>query len=164
MGNTTSVIFDETFFEGFPYKPTGFFVDRLVEVDQEHQRIVCEMGTEGKSFPLINDQRHHDILYPPHLPGGIIIHLTGIIGMIAAQILLDFRFDKGWAGYGSRIHKAEFKKLVRIGPVVLLEGRITSDRRRGTMAILRYEFRFFQEQELFYLGDQTAVYRRYRLP
>ena len=150
--------FDDDFFSGFPYTREGFFLDRLIEVDREGNKITCEMETT-KRFPLIDEQRHHEVLYPPHLPGGIIIHLTGIVGMAAAQLLLDIRFDRGWSGYGSRIHRAEFKRLVELGPPVLLEGRITSDKRRGTMTILRYEFRFLQEGQLFYFGDQTAVYR-----
>jgi hypothetical protein len=155
--------FDEDFFKAFPYKPGGFFLDRLLEVDREHNRITCEVETNNKTFPLLEEQRHHEPLYPRHLPGAIIIHLTGIVGMVAAQILLNLSFDQGWSGYGTRIHRAEFKRLVELGPPLLLEGRITSDRRRGTMAILRYEFRFTQEGRLFYFGDQTAVYRHFEI-
>lgn len=150
--------FDEDFFRGFPYRPEGFFLDRLVEVDREGMRVLCEMDT-GKSFPFVAEQKNHDRIHPPHLPGGVIVHLTGMVGLVAVQILLDFRFDQGWSGYGSRIHKAEFKRLVKLGSPVRLEGRITSDRRRGNMAIVRYEFRFTQEGHIFYFGDQTAVYR-----
>jgi len=150
--------FDDDFLRGFPYKPEGFFLDRLLDVDRASNRITCEMETT-KSFPLVAEQRNQDVIHPPHLPGAVIIHLTGMVGLLAAQILLDIRFGEGWSGYGSRIHKAEFKRLVKLGPPVLLEGRITSDRRRGNMAIVRYEFRFTQEGHLFYFGDQTAVYR-----
>jgi len=155
-------VFDDDFFRGFPYRPEGFFLDRRAEVDRSEQRIVCTMDTSQK-FPLVEAQRNHDQIHPPHLPGAVIVHLTGMVGLAAAQIFLGIRFDAGWSGYGSRIHKAEFKRLVRLGPPVRLEGRITSDRRRGGMAILRYEFRFFQEGALFYFGDQTAVYRRFEV-
>jgi len=152
--------FDENFFRGFPYKPEGFFLDRLLEVDRANRRITCEMET-NKSFPLVAEQNNQDVIHPPHLPGAVIIHLTGMVGILAAQILLEIRFGEGWSGYGSRIHRAEFKRLVKLGPPALLEGRITSDRRRGNMAIVRYEFRFTQEGLLFYFGDQTAVYRHF---
>jgi hypothetical protein len=157
------IVFDEEFFRGFPYKPGGFFIDRLLEIDRGERRIVCEMETKGRSFPFVGEQRHHEILFPPHLPGAVIIHLTGVMGMIAAQVLLDLRYDKGWSGYGSRIHKAEFKRLVTLGPPVALESTIAGDIRRAGMVILRFEFRFYQEGALFYFGDQTAVYRHHRI-
>ncbi|MEW6444067.1 MAG: hypothetical protein AB1640_24240 [bacterium] len=150
--------FDEDFLRGFPYVRNGFFLDRLLEADPGEKRVTCEMETT-KTFPLVAEQRNHPVLHPPHLPGGVILHLTGMVGFVAARILLGIRFDEGWSGYGSRVHRAEFKRLVRLGPPVRLEGRITSDRRRGNMAIVRYEFRFTQESLLFYFGDQTAVYR-----
>lgn len=163
MHGDQPIVFDEEFFKGFPYTPQAFFVDRAVEIDREGRRIVCEMETAGKSFPFVEEQRHHEILFPPHLPGAVIIHLTGVMGMIVAQVFLDLRFDKGWSGYGTRIHKAEFKRLVRLGPPLRLESTLTSDRRRAGMVILGFEFRFFQEGEPFYYGDQTAVYRHHRL-
>jgi len=158
----TDYLFDEDFFKGIPYRPEGFFLDRLVKVDPEEKLIVCEMDTR-KEFPLIDQQRHHPILQPPHLPGAVIIHLTGMLGLAAARFLLDIRFDLGWSGYGSRIHKGEFKRLVTLGPPLLLKGRITRVRKRSRMVIVRYEFRFIQQERLAYAGDQTAVYQHYEI-
>lgn len=154
------IMLDEEILNNFPYKPEGFFLDRLLEVDEGNRRMVWEMSTD-KEFPLVDTQRNHEVIHPPHLPGGIILHLTGIVGLVAARYFLDVRFDEGWSGYGCRIHKAEFKRLVKLGPPMILEGRITDDKRRGDMVIVRYNFRFTQEDFPVYLGDQTAVYNRF---
>jgi hypothetical protein len=54
--------------------------------------------------------------HAPHLPGAMIIHLTGMVGLASAWTFRNIRFNEGWSGYGSRIHRAEFKRIVRIAP------------------------------------------------
>ena len=155
--------FNEDFFKGIPYKPEAFFIDRLLSADSARRQIVCEVDTR-KTFPLVEGQRHHELLHPPHLPGAIIIHLTGMVGLAAAWYFLGVRFDRGWSGYGSRIHRAEFKRLVRLGPALSLECGITEVKSRGSRMIVRYSLRFSQEGFLAYAGEQTAFYRQYALP
>lgn len=154
------IAFDDQFFKGLPYLREGFFLDRLIEADSEKRQITCELDTR-KPFPLVLEQKHHEVLHPPHLPGAVIIHLTGMVGLAAAQIFLGIRYDQGWSGYGSRIHRGDFKRIVRLGPPLRLECRITDVRRRSNIVIVRYALNFSQEKRLAYRGDQTAVYRHF---
>jgi len=152
------VVIDETFLKGLPYMPEGFFIDRVLEADPTKRQITCEVDTT-KPFPLVREQKHHEVLHPPHLPGAVIIHLTGMVGLAAAQVFLGIRFDQGWSGYGSRIHRGDFKRIVKLGPPLRLECTITDVRKRQKMVIVRYALHFYQEKLLAYKGDQTAVYR-----
>ena len=151
--------FDEAFFESLPFHREGFMLDRLVEVDSEARRVVCEMNTD-KPFPLIDGQRVDPVVHPAHLPGGIIIHLTGMLGFTSVYHFQGLRFDEGWAGYGTRIHRADFKRLVRLGPLLRLECREMRERFRFGMYIIRYNLLFTQEGQVAYTGDQTAVFQK----
>ena len=68
------------------------------------------------------------------------------------------RWDEGWAGFGNRIHRADFKRLVRRGPDLRLTSRETRTRVGPIRVVLRFEFRFWQDGQLAYFGDQSAMF------
>ena len=67
------------------------------------------------------------------------------------------RWDEGGSGFGNRIHHADFKHLARLGPPPELLSEETRSRAGRKRVVLRYAFRFEQQGDLVYLGDQTAM-------
>ena len=64
----------------------------------------------------------------------------------------------GWSAFGNRIHRADFKRLARLGPPLELECRELRARVGPKRIVIRFEFRFHQEGALVYVGDQTAMF------
>jgi hypothetical protein len=86
--------------------------------------------------------------------------LTGNLGCLHAWFFHGCRWDEGWAGFGNRIHRADWKRLARIGPALLLESRELRTRVGSRRVVIRFEFQFRQEGELVYAGDQSAMFVR----
>ena len=86
--------------------------------------------------------------------------ITGGLGCLHAWFFHDCRWDEGWAGFGNRIHRADFKRIARIGPPLELRSRETRRRVGPRRVLLRYDFEFTQQGERVYVGDQTAMFFR----
>ena len=111
-------------------------------------------------LPLTDLQRVHPVRHPRHVSGGLMVHVTGMLGFAHAYFVLDLRHADGWIGYGTHIHAARYGRSPRPGPPLLLECRATRMRRIREACTARYAFRFEQEGALVYEGDQGAVWRR----
>ncbi len=149
------------FLDTFLYREEAFLVDEVVSLDAERRAIEARMDTT-RPLPFASQQRT-DARHPPHVAGGELLMLTANLGCLHAWFFHGCRWDEGWAGFGNRIHRADFKRLARIGPPLRLESRETRTRVSARRAVLRYEFRFWQHydgrgEELVYLGDQTAMF------
>lgn len=144
-----------------PYAPRAFLIDEVLEVDAARARVRARLDTT-KELPLVADQRGDPATHPRHLAAPVMIQLTGMLGMVHAYFLHGVRFDEGWIGFGSRIHRADFKRLVRLGAPLELESIETKARLGPDRHIVRYEFRFTQDGALCYFGDQTATWLRGR--
>jgi hypothetical protein len=144
------------FLETYLYREPAFLVDEVLRVDPEQQTIEARMQT-AKPLHYTGLQRN-DAHHPPHVAAAEILTLTGNLGCLHAWFFHGVRWDSGWTGFGNRIHRADFKDLVRIGPPLELESRETRSRVGKRRVVLRYEFRFVQEGRLAYLGDQTAMF------
>jgi 3-hydroxymyristoyl/3-hydroxydecanoyl-(acyl carrier protein) dehydratase len=142
-----------------PYGPGGLLLDEVVEIDREKSRVVGRMPTHD-DLPLTREQRAHPTRHPRHVSGGLMVHMTGMMGFVHAYYVLELRHSVGWIGYGGRIHSARFRALARPGPPMLLECEATRMRRTPKSVLARYSFRFTQEGELVYEGDQTALWSR----
>ena len=81
---------------------------------------------------------------------------------INAYFQRGVRFDEGWIGFGSRIHRADFKRLALIGAPLELESFETKARIQPDRHVVRYEFTFKQDGKVCYWGDQTATWLRGR--
>ena len=88
--------------------------------------------------------------------------VTGVLGCLHAWFFHDVRWDAGWAGFGNRVHRADFKRLALIGPSIELELRETRTRVGSNRIVLRYDFEFRQAGEIVYKGDQSAMFVRER--
>lgn len=142
-----------------PYGPGGLLIDDIVRVDREASTVVARMPTSAE-LPITREQRAHPERHPRHVSGGLIVHVTGIMGFAHGYFVLDLRHADGWIGYGTHIHGARFRKMGRIGPPLLLACTATSVRKMRGALIVRYTFRFEQEDDVVYEGDQTAFWSR----
>ena len=150
---------DPEFVADCPYGPGGLLLDDIVEVRADEGLVVARMPTH-EELPLTREQRVHPVRHPRHVSGGLMVHMTGMVGFAHAYYVLGLRHAEGWIGYGARIHSARFRALARPGPPMLIECRSTKLRRGATSVLARYAFRFLQEDQLVYEGDQTALWMR----
>jgi hypothetical protein len=150
---------DPAFVADCPYLPAGLLIDEIVSVDRESSTLVARAPTHDE-LPLTRDQRVDPLLHPRHINGGLMIHLTGMVGFAHAYYVLDLRHRDGWIGYGTHVHSGRFRKLCRIGSALVLSCRATSVRRIRGAIYARYELRFRQDDELVYEGDHSAIWTR----
>ncbi|MDQ3034584.1 MAG: hypothetical protein M3Y87_19400 [Myxococcota bacterium] len=140
-----------------PYGPGGFLLDALLALDVERSLVRARMPTHDE-LPLTREQRAHPIRHPRHVSGGLMVHMTGMIGFVHAYHVLGLRHRDGWIGYGGRIHSARFRSLASPGEPMELEC-VAKQLRRGERRVLaRYDIRFEQGGKLIYEGDQTAMW------
>lgn len=146
------------FLDTFLYREEAFLIDELVVMDAERGRIEARMDTR-RPLPFAAAQRT-STNHPGHVSGAEIIMITGGLGCLHAWFFHGCRWDEGWAGFGNRIHRADFKRLARIGAPLELCSQETRKRIGPRRVLLRYDFEFRQEGEVVYVGDQTAMFFR----
>ena len=145
-----------SFLETFLYQPEGFLIDEVLRLDQDALTIEALMDTT-RALPIASLQRASP-RHPAHVTGAEMIVLTANLGGMHAWFFHGCRWDAGWSGFGTRIHRAEFKRLATLGPPLRLQSRETRTRLGAKRIVLRLEFRFWQEERLVYRGDQSAVF------
>lgn len=144
------------FRDTFLYRDEAFLVDEVTALDRDARRLEARLDT-SKPLPYSRLQRngpHH----PPHVSAAEMLALTGTLGCLHAWLFHGVRWDEGWTGFGSRIHRADFKELAALGPPLALHSRELRARDGARRVVIRYEFRFEQEGRLVYLGDQSAMF------
>jgi len=144
------------FLDTFLYREEAFLVDDILVMDAEQGLIEARMDTQ-RSLPFAAAQRTN-ANHPAHVAGAEIIQITAGLGCLHAWFFHGCRWDEGWAGFGNRIHRADFKRLARIGPPLDLVSQETRRRVGPRRVLLRYDFEFRQEDEVVYVGDQTAMF------
>jgi hypothetical protein len=149
------------FLDTFLYREEAFLVDEIVEMDAEERRIEARLDTR-RPLPFAAAQRV-DEGHPAHVSAPELLMATGSLGCMHAWFFHGCRWDEGWAGFGNRIHRADFKRLALIGPPLVLHSRETRTRVGPRRVVLRYSFEFFQDDALVYLGDQSAMFVKGRL-
>jgi hypothetical protein len=153
------MVLDPAFVADCPYGPGGLLIDDIVSVDREASRVVATMPTH-EDLPLTREQRAHPERHPRHVSGALMIHATGMLGFAHGYFVLDLRHADGWIGYGTHIHEAKFRRLGRIGPPLVIACTATSVRKIRGSILARYQFRFEQDGDVVYEGDQTALFSR----
>lgn len=150
---------DPQFVADCPYGPEAICIDEILEIDREAGLVRARMPTHP-DLPLTRHQRAHPLRHPRHVSGGLMVHLTGILGFMHTYYVLGLHHADGWIGYGGRIYSARFAALATMGPPLDLELRATKIRKRQAQVFARYEFRFTQAETLVYEGDQAAMWMR----
>ena len=148
---------DPEFVADCPYGPGGLLIDDIIELDPDNSRVVVRMPTHT-DLPLTREQRTHPERHPAHVSGGLMVHMTGMVGFVHAYYILGLRHSEGWIGYGVRVHDARFSKLASPGEPMELEGKAVRVRRIRGQIFARYTFQFRQGGEVVYEGEQTAVW------
>jgi hypothetical protein len=92
--------------------------------------------------------------WPHHLPGELVIGLTGQAGMIACKLAGLIRDD--WRGHGVRIVDARFSAPVFVGETVLTRVEIGRVRRLGASAHVQLRFRMWKRDPA---GGEIETYR-----
>jgi len=153
---------DPDFVADCPYGPEGQLLDEILLVDKERSLVRARMPTHD-ALPITSAQRAHPRLHPRHVSGGLMVHMTGIMGYVHAYYVLGLRHHEGWVGYGARIHAARFRALAVPGEPMVLEAQAKQVRIGDKRGIGRYDLRFFQGDTLVYEGDQTAWWEKIAL-
>ena len=146
------------FLDTFLYREEAFFVDEVLRIDREKRSIEAVLDTT-RPLPFAAAQRV-DAHHPAHVSAPELLMVTGSLGCMHAWFFHGCRWDEGWAGFGNRIHRADFRKLALIGPPLRLESHETRTRVGPKRVVIRYEFRFWQGDALVYHGDQSAMFVR----
>jgi hypothetical protein len=140
------------------YTPDQWFVHDLVSFDVEAHRLVTSTDT-SRLGPLVDAQRPLPG-HPKHVPGAVVIQITGTIGVLHAAYGLGLRPSKGWVGFGTAIRQARFRRLGTIGAPIIATAECTRHRHlRGTWH-LEYRFHFAQDGETLYESEQSAAWSR----
>ena len=144
------------FLDCFLYREEGYLVDEVHALHADERRIQASMDTKR---PLhYTDLQRTDGHHPAHVAAAEMLTLTGNLGCLHAWFFHGCRWNKGWVGFGNRIHRADFRNLARIGPPLELESRETRTRVGPRRVVLRFEFHFRQGDVEVYRGDQTAMF------
>ena len=154
---------DPAFVEDCPYGPGGLLIDEILQIDEAESRVVVRMPTHD-ALPLTREQRAHPIRHPRHVSGGLIVHMTGMVGFVHAYYVLGLRHADGWIGYGGRIYDARYLALASPGEPMILDGRATKVRCGQSRAFVRYEFVFTQGESRIYQSEQAAMWTRIEVP
>jgi hypothetical protein len=144
------------FAESFLYGPEACLVDEVTELLPEARAIRARLETTRR-LAYASLQRT-SALHPAHVAGADLIAATGTLGCLHAWFFHGCRWDAGWSAFGNRIHRADFKRLARLGPPLELECRELRARVGPKRIVIRFEFRFHQDGQLVYFGDQTAMF------
>lgn len=150
----------QRFLDSFLYTEEAFLIDEIVRVDAGERSIEARLDTT-RALPFAACQRVGPG-HPAHVSGAELVMVTGSLGCLHAWLFHGCRWDEGWAGFGNRIHRADFKRLARLGPPIELQSRETRQRIGPARVVLRYAFEFRQDGELVYVGDQSAMFVRDR--
>ena len=101
---------DPEFVADCPYGPEGLMIDEILEVDPARSLVRVRMPTHAE-LPITSTQRAHPVRHPRHVSGGLMVHMTGMVGFVHAYYVLGLRHHEGWIGYGVKIHHARFHAL-----------------------------------------------------
>jgi hypothetical protein len=150
---------DPEFVADCPYSPEALLLDELVTLDVLKSEVVVRMPVHPQ-LPITEHQRVHPVFHPRHVSGGLMVHMTGMVGFVHAYYVFGLRHREGWIGYGARIHHARFHALATMDAPLLLRGWTTTQRKSSDRVLARYSFEFKQGETLVYEGDQTALWTK----
>jgi hypothetical protein len=148
----------DLFLDGYMYRDAAVLIDRVVSLDEDAGSLETELDTVRPLAYSTLQRTTED--HPLHVSAGDLLMATGTIACLYAWIALGCKWDQGWAGFGSRIHRADFKRMVRVGPPLQMRMQQTAIRKGSKRIMLRCDLRFTQEGRPTYIADQTAMFVR----
>jgi len=121
------------------------------------QAFIDDLPTD-QTFPLTTAQRGPTNVHPRHVAGGILVHITGMMGWAHAYHLPGLRHKDGWLGYGTHIHTATFRKLVTLGPPVMCTANQKKARKISGKIFSTYQLKYEQSGEEVFVSEQSAIW------
>ncbi len=149
----------ERFQRTFIYAPPAFLVDEITRADADARVLEGRMATT-RPLPISAEQRGDPTRHPRHVSGPELLLITGSLGCLHAFFFHGCHWDEGWVGFGSRVYRADFRELARIGPPLHLRSEETRSRVGPKRVMIRYQFTFTQDGRDVYRGDQSALFVR----
>jgi hypothetical protein len=148
----------ERFRASFLYEPGAFLVDEVVRADPEKRALEAVLDT-SRPLPL-SDLQRPSASHPAHVAAGDLLQVTGSLGCLHAWLFHGCRWEEGWVGFGARIHRVDFERLVERGAELRLTSRELRSRVGPRRIVLRLTFEFFQSGARVYFGEQSAMFLR----
>lgn len=150
--------FPEDFARECLYDPAHWYVHDVLSIDRELGRVVAQVDTTrlGALVDAQNPWKGH----LKHVPGAVMIQITGTLGNLHAVYVMDLRPTEGWVGYGTHVRSARFPSFGRIGPPMQVELLTTRTRRLRGRHFADYKFTYTQEERVVYESEQAAVWVR----
>jgi hypothetical protein len=139
------------------YEPEQWYLHDVLELDADHVVGVCDTNAITNS-PIVAAQRPWPG-QPKHVPGMVMVQITGTLGNIHAVFGLGLRMSEGWVGFGTTILEARFRGLGQLGPPLHCELRVDDLRRLEGSLFATYSFRFRQGSTTIYSSRQRAVWK-----
>ena len=147
---------DAEFLADLPYDPSVLLIDHEIVVTED--AVHATMRTDVP-LPFTVAQRTHPTRHPAHVNGGTIIHLTGMLAFVHAYHVHGLRHRDGWIGFGARIERADFQKLVTLGPPMVMSCTATRHRIGTHRGMVRYDYVMRQQGALVYSSHQIGYYQ-----
>jgi len=137
------------------YSPDAWFIQDLAMFPDDDRIVgICDTTKLG---PIVDAQRPWPG-HPKHLPGAVVIQITGTLGQLYAAYMLGLPATEGWVGFGTHVHKARFRRMGEIGPPIECEAKMLSKRTMRNTVFIRFRFLFSQDGEECYLSEQSAAF------
>jgi hypothetical protein len=155
--NRRALSLDAEFLADCLYQPEAVLLDKVVEIDVERGLVRARMSTRP-DLPLTCFQRVDPLRHPRHVNGGLLVHLTGMLGFVHAYYVLGLRYREGWIGVGALIQKARYPNMALIGKPLELQLKATNVREGKQKKVVTYDFLFTQDGNTVYESNQTAMW------
>jgi len=138
------------------YTPDQWYVTDLLELDAEGGRVLGRVDTTR--IGALVDAQVERPGHPRHVPGAVMVQITGTLGNLHAVYILGLRPSQGWAGFGTHIRTAKFPSMGIIGPPMDVELRASRVRRVRGRHFVEYAFRYEQEGREIYVAEHAAIW------
>ena len=140
------------------YTRDQWYIDALVSYDETHVIGICDTA-KLVDHPLVVAQRPW-AAQPKHVPGAVMVLITGTLGNLHAVLSLGLRMSEGWSGFGTNILDAKFRGMGHIGPAMRCELRVEDSRELKGNLFVTYAFRYTQDGRTIYTSRQRASWLR----
>ncbi|NVB37931.1 hypothetical protein G6O69_08795 [Pseudenhygromyxa sp. WMMC2535] len=139
------------------YTPEHWYIHDVVELDEERVVGICDTARLADE-PFVRAQRAWPG-QPKHVPGVVMVQITGTLGNIHAVCSLGLLMSEGWVGFGTNIHEARFRGMGAIGPQMRCELVVERVRRLRGSVFATYRFSFDQDGRPIYRARQSASWQ-----
>lgn len=144
------------------YRPEHWFLHDVTRLDAEARVVAGVVDTTRLGSGV--DAQVATPGHPKHVPGAVMVQLTGTLGNLHAVYLLGLRISEGWSGFGTHVRSARFPSLGKIGPPMEVQLQVVRHRMFRGQHFCTYAFCYTQEGREVYLSEQSAIWFHGPLP